>query len=108
MNLSVQNVQPLDLPNPIQLLQETKVINQTGHPLALAVAIYSLNGTEIENAHFFPNEEGHFIIPKPPYGNPEYVQVSLFWYQGGGSQGSSYERHLSFVELFQNENYPLG
>ena len=107
MNLSVQNVQPLDLPNPIQLLQETKVINQTGQPLALVVTVYSINGTNIGNPHFRPTEEGHFIIPRPPCDNPEQAQVSLFWFQQGGVQNPTYERHLSFVDLFQNENYQL-
>lgn len=107
MNLSVHNVQPLDWPTPIQLLQETKVINQTGHPLALAVAVYSINGTNIGNPYFFPNEEGHFIIPRPPCANPERAQVSLYWYKEGNVQQPTYERHISFLELFQNDNYRL-
>ncbi len=76
MNLSVQNVQPLDWPTPIQLLQETKVINQTGHPLALAVAIYSIDGTKIGTPYFRPNQEGDFVIPRPQHANPERVLVS--------------------------------
>lgn len=108
MNLSVQNVPSIGWPTPIQLLQATKVINQTGHPLAVIVAVYSIDGTQIGNAHFFPNEEGNFVIPRPPCDNPEQIHVSLYWYQEGGVQDPSYERHLPFVELFQNENYPLG
>lgn len=106
MNLSVQNMSSVDWLTPIQLLQETRVTNQTGHRLALTVVIYSIDGNQMANAHFFPNEEGHFIIPKPPCDNPQQVQVSLYWYQREG-QNPSYERHLSFIDLFQNDSYPL-
>ena len=108
MNLSVQNVQPLDWPTPIQLLQETKVINQTGHPLALAVAIYSIDGTKIGTPYFRPNQEGDFVIPRPQHANPERVLVSLFFFQGEDLQNPAYQRDISLVDLFQNDNYRLG
>ncbi|QVL57221.1 MAG: hypothetical protein KFB93_07515 [Simkaniaceae bacterium] len=107
MNLSVQNMPPLEWTTPIQLMEETKVVNQTGHQLDLTVAIYSIDGTQIENAHFLPSEEGHFIIPKPPYHTPERVQVSLFCYQRDDSTSPTYERHISFLDLFRNEDYRL-
>ena len=108
MNLSVQNMPPLQWPIPLQLLQETKVINHTGQRLDLIVVIYSINGTEFANAQFLPNEEEHFIIPRFVCESPQQSRVSLFCYQREHGNTHLYQRELSFTEFFQNPNYLLG
>ncbi|MGE0197217.1 MAG: hypothetical protein AB7N99_06435 [Simkaniaceae bacterium] len=108
MNLSVENMPSLGWSTPLQLLDEITVHNQTGYPLDLIVAIYSLDNTEIGNDQFSPNEAGHFMIRKPSLLNPDSIQVFLFGYQRANHQNPTYEKQVSFTALFQNLNYCLS